>query len=293
MDRIDAWQIFLQVAEFRSFSEAARRSGISAGQVSKQIAALEDRLGVRLFERTTRAVRLTPEGEDRLDGARSLMDAAIELEREGSAASGVTGTVRITAPVIFGSRVLAPAVSRFLKQHDGLNIRLHLTDRRVDLVNDGFELALRIGEPADVSLVGRRLRSVELRLLAAPERVAELGHPKTPEDLQDWPCLIDLNVARPRQWQFERDGEDMTVRVDGRFESDSADVVLEACRQGLGAALVPDFCLGPDCDAGDLVPLLPDWSTPRREVWLLWPPGRHVAPRTRAVVDYLVEALKI
>ncbi len=300
MDRIDAWRLFLLVAELGSFSEAARRAGVSAGQVSKQIAALEASLKVRLFERTTRAVRATAEGTGMVDRARALIEAADALAAPGDERDALTGTIRISAPVIYGTRTLAPALMAFLEAHPGLNVRLILADRRVDLVNEGFDLALRIGEMADGSLVGRKLQTQRLRLMASPDFVARFGPIRAPQDLSRVPCLIDLNVSLPRQWRFARDGEVETVRVDGRFETDSAEVIREACLKGLGVGLIPEFCVSdsdlveaaPTDARGCLVDLLPDWTTPEREAWLLWPPGRYLAPRTRALVDHLIGTLK-
>ena len=295
MDRVDAWRLFLLVAELGSFSEAARRAGVSAGQVSKQIAALEKSLEVRLFERTTRAVRATAEGTEMVERARALIEAADALAAPGEGDGALTGTIRISAPVIYGTRTLAPAIVAFLEQHPGLNVRLILADRRVDLVNEGFDLALRIGEMSDGSLVGRKLQTQRLRLMASPDFLARHGPIRSPQDLARVPCLIDLNVSLPRQWRLVRNGQVETVRVDGRFETDSAEVIREACLKGLGVGLIPEFCVDGTAltDAeGGLVDLLPDWTTPEREAWLLWPPGRYLAPRTRALVDHLVDALK-
>lgn len=288
-DRIDAWDLFLKVAEFGSFSEAARRAGISPGQVSKLISGLEDQLGVRLFERTTRAVRLTDDGAARIDPARALIEAAGRL-RAGEEDDALVGTIRITAPVIYGARVISPLIAPFLDRHPGLSVRLSLSDRRSDLVGEGADLALRIGTLNDSSLVGRKLAAIDLRLLAAPTLLERHPPPADPEGLADMPCIIDLNLPEPRRWSFSRQGEHRSVRIDGRLETDSAEVSLQATRAGLGVGLVPDFCLGLG-PMNDLVDLLAGWQAPQRDVWLLWPSGRHLAPRLRALVDYLSETV--
>lgn len=289
-DRIDAWDLFLKVAEFGSFSEAARRAGVSPGQVSKTISALEDQVSARLFERTTRAVRLTAEGEARLEPARALIEAAGRLRTGEETGDALVGTIRISAPVIYGARILSPLIGQFLNRNPGLSVRLTLTDHRSDLVADGLDMALRIGTLSDSSLRGRKLSTVALRLLASPALIEDRERPRSPAALAALPCVIDLNLPEPRRWTFMRDGDSETVRIDGRLETDSAEVVLQAVSAGVGVGLVPDFCLGPDRLAG-LVTLLPEWEAPARDVWLLWPSGRHLAPRTRALVDYLASTL--
>ncbi|MEM0987156.1 MAG: LysR family transcriptional regulator [Pseudomonadota bacterium] len=289
-DRIEAWDLFLKVAEFGSFSEAARRAGISPGQASKMISALEDQIGVRLFERTTRAVRLTLEGEGRLDPARNLVEAAGRLIAPTTPDEAMLGTIRISAPIIYGARILSPLLTVFMARHPGLNVRLNLTDRRIDLINDGLDLALRIGTLSDTSLMGRKLSSVHLQPLAAAALLDQHQMPQEPADLASCPCIIDLNLAEPRRWSFLKAGAEETVRVNGRFETDSAEAALQATRAGLGVGLIPDFCLAGEQPDG-LMPILETWTVPTRDVWLLWPSGRHLVPRTRALVDYLAKAL--
>lgn len=291
MDRIDAWQLFLDVAEHGSFSEAARRAGVSAGQVSKRIAALEAQLKTRLFERTTRAVRLTDEGAALVERAASLVEAARALEAAPGGQAELSGQIRMTAPVTYGTRSIAPLVADFVAAHPGLSVRLALQDRHVDLIHEGYDLALRISAVADTSLVGRKLGEIQLKLVAAPDFLARHGRPERPRDLAELPCLIDHNLARPRQWRFSRGSEEETVRISGRFEADSAEAIRAACASGLGVALTPDFCVEDELACEDLVDVLPDWQGPTHEIWLIRPPGAYLAPRTRALIDHLVAGL--
>ena len=184
MDRIDAYRIFLTVAELGSFSATARRLGLSTGQVSKQIAALENHLKLRLFERTTRAVRLTNEGANLVSEVTSLVEAAERIEAGGGEeASALTGIIRMTAPVIYGANTVSPLIAEFLAGNPGLSVRLSLSDRRADLVEDGFDLAVRVGEMSDTSLIGKRLKRERITLLASPDYLNARGRPAEPEDL--------------------------------------------------------------------------------------------------------------
>jgi DNA-binding transcriptional LysR family regulator len=292
MDRIDALGLFLAVAETGGFTQAARREGVSAGQVSKQIAALEERLGVRLFERSTRAVRLTGEGESLIEQARSILAMSDAIESLSDDTSSVpTGRVRMTAPLIYGARIIAPALAQLMSIHPALDIRLALSDRAADLVEEGFDLALRIGLMEDSALKGRKLGAAEIKLVAAPNWAAQnrLTHP---DQLTEYGVAIDLNPANPRRWVFERGSDRADVRVSGRFESNSADAVRAMIIGGIGPGLVPEFCVNDDIADGRLIHLLPEWRLPAREIWALWPPGRFMPARVRTVVEHLALAVK-
>lgn len=293
MDRVEALRVFLSVAEHGSFTEASRRLGVSPGQVSKQIAALEAQLKKRLFERSTRAVRLTDEGEGLISTAQQIVDQMDSLTA-GNAVdeTDASGLVRITAPVIYGARRLAPLLSRFLSEHPNISIRLSLSDRKVDLVEDGYDLAVRIGTPNDSGLIGRRLATERLRLMASDSYIQKHGTPTSPQELQLHECVIDLNVAQPRRWRFTKDGETVDVRVNGRFESDSAEAVGAAAEAGLGIAQTPQWCIETGNAPSGMQYVLTDWEAPQPEVWLLWPPGPYLPHRVRRVVDALADYLK-
>ena len=287
MDRIEAFRIFLSVAENGSFTEASRQLGVSAGQVSKQIAALETRLKRKLFDRNTRTVRLTPDGEKLVETAGELVATMdrIETGQENEEADA-TGLIRMTAPVIYGARRLAPLIAEFMSEHPGISVRLSLSDRRTDLLEEGFDLALRIGEHSDTSLIGKRLTTEATRIIASESYLEEHGTPKRPADLSGHDCLIDLNMSQPRRWAFTKGDEVESVRVSGRFESDSADAVRAAARAGLGIGLSPSWCRTEAEDSG-IVSVLNDWHPMRPDVWILWPPGQVLPARARLLVDYL------
>jgi DNA-binding transcriptional LysR family regulator len=288
MDRIDYLRIFLSVAEKNSFSEAARHIGISAGQVSKQIAALETRLKTRLFDRSTRRVRLTPEGEQLIEKARIIVDNLDAIETgHFEETEALTGLVRITVPVVYGAYRIAPLITRFMEDNPSVSVRLSLSDRKTDLIEEGFDLAIRIGKHTDLGLIGRKLADETIRIVASHSYLQKFGVPQTPEELQSHECLIDTNPPEPRRWRFSRGSEEVTVRVDGRFESDSLHAVTAAAQAGLGIAQLPCWCTGQVSDIDNLKVILGDWDTPVPEVWILWPPGRYLPARVRLLIDFI------
>lgn len=292
MDRIESLRVFLSVAEHGSFTEAARRLGISAGQVSKQISALESRLKKRLLERSTRAVRLTSEGDALLNTARDLVTTMDGLE------AGLTesneeahGLVRMTAPVVYGAKRLAPLLASFMADNPAISVRLSLSDRKMDLVEEGIDLAIRIGDHTDLGLIGKRLSTETIALVASRDYLDRTGRPSHPEELQVRDCMIDLNMSQPRKWVFYKGNEEFVARVDGRFESDSAEATEAAARAGLGIAISPQWCARRKAPDPELEHILTEWKLPSPEVWALWPPGRYLPGRVRKLVDYLTETL--
>ena len=293
MDRIDSLRIFLSVAENNSFSEAARQVGISAGQVSKQIASLETLLKIRLFDRSTRRVRLTPEGEQLVEKAQVIIEKFDAIESgHFEESDNMTGLVRVTAPVVYGAYRIAPIISEFMEQNPSVSVRLSLSDRKTDMIEEGFDLAIRIGKHTDLGLIGKKLSNESIRLVASHAYVEKFGKPKTPEELQEHECLIDTNVPEPRRWSLTRNGENRTVRVDGRFESDSLHAVTAAAQAGLGIAQLPCWCTDRVTDTANLQVVLEDWTSPVPEVWVLWPPGRYLPTRVRTLIDFVSEHLK-
>ena len=292
MDRIESLRVFLSVAEHGSFTEAARRLGISAGQVSKQISALETRLKKRLLERSTRAVRLTSEGDALLTTARDLVAKMDSLEAGlQNKADDAHGLVRMTAPVVYGARRLAPLLADFMAGNPGISVRLSLSDRKMDLVEEGIDLAIRIGDQADLGLIGKRLSTESIALVASKDYLDRTGRPSHPEELQARECMIDLNMTQPRKWVFHKGNEEYVARVDGRFESDSAEATEAAARAGLGISISPQWCAGRRDKSLELEHILTDWTLSSPEVWALWPPGRYLPARVRKLVDYLTETL--
>ncbi|TSD83394.1 LysR family transcriptional regulator [Mycobacterium sp. KBS0706] len=291
MDMPGAMIVFAQVVDSRSFSAAAARLGLSKSAVSKQIAKLEDRLGARLLNRTTRTLSPTDAGQDFYERCLRVAREVEEAERAITHLSAEPrGVLRLNAPASFGREYLAPLVPEMLARWPELRIEALFEDRFVDVVAEGFDLVIRITRLQDSSLVARRIASCRRLVCAAPSYLARRGVPRTPAELLQHDCILYSYATDQNEWEFVGpDGRLETVRVDGRLRANNAEVTLAALRAGAGLALSPDFIVGPDIAAGRLVPLLTDYENPFGAIYAVWPHNRNLAPKVRAVVDFLVE----
>lgn len=297
MNRLSDIEVLVQVVQLGSYTAAARDLGISKSYASKQVRALEERLGVRLLHRTTRTVTPTDAGRGFVERCAALLDELDAAEREVAALQdSPRGTLRISAPVSFGTRFIASAIAGFMARYPELSVIMDLSDRRVDLVDDGYDLAVRIGRLQDSSHLARKLAPMRSHLVASPAYVSERGAPSTPEDLRDHPCLVYSIQASPSSWTFhavDREHEEpVRVRVEPRLTSNNGDVLLAAALAGDGVAALPDFFVGELIAEGRLTWLLPGWTTlPGAGVWAVYPAGRFVAAKVSIFVDYLAETL--
>lgn len=291
MDMPGAMIVFAQVVDSRSFSAAAVRLGLSKSAVSKQIAKLEDRLGARLLNRTTRTLSPTDAGQDFYERCIRVAREVEEAERAITHLSAEPrGLLRLNAPASFGREYLAPLVPEMLARWPELRIEALFEDRFVDVVAEGFDLVIRITRLQDSSLVARRIASCRRLVCAAPSYLERHGVPRMPADLARHDCILYSYAADQNEWQFVGpDGRLETVRVDGRLRANSGEVIHAALRAGAGLALSPDFFVGPDIAAGRLVPLLTEYENPFGAIYAVWPHNRNLAPKVRAVVDFLVE----
>lgn len=290
MDRIDTLRLFVSVAELGSFTRAADREGMTPGAASKQITALETRLQARLLERTTRSVRLTDAGEALLERIRPWLNE-FEVIEEGFAeeTAAPAGILRVSAPVDFGAHILMPAIAQFMRQWPALDVRLSLADRMVDLVDEGFDVAVRIGHLGDSSLIAKRLAPACMSLVASPDYLVAAGAPVEPSDLAAHDCIIDRNKPAPQLWKFERDGQTEEVKVSGRLTLNGATAAIEAAAQGAGIACSPAWAARDALAAGRVVPVLPDWDADHRDLWAVFPSSRYLAHRVRLFVDHLAD----
>ena len=286
---LDAVRIFVAVAAQESFSGAARSLGLSKSVVSKQVGRLEQALGARLLNRTTRRVSLTEAGLAFHRGSLEALAAAEAAEAAVSRlAEAPRGRLRISAPVSFSVRHLGPLLTEFLARYPQITLDLTLNDRRVDLVEEGFDLALRIGVLDDSSLIARKLAPSPLVLCAAPAYLARWGAPAAPRDLTDHDCLIYGHQPGPAQWHFQGPDGRRSVRVRGRLEANNGDLLRAAALDGAGIALLPQFIVGGDIAAGDLARLLPDWDCPSPSaIYAVYPTSRQLSPKVRVCIDYL------
>jgi DNA-binding transcriptional LysR family regulator len=284
-------EAFVRVAEAGSFSEAARRLGWSKSVVSRQVSALETRLGARLFQRTTRSLALTEVGEAYFERCSRILADIDEADTSVSSLQAAPrGRLRISAPVSFAVRHLAPLLPLFLDAYPQVDIDLALNDRMVNLVEEGFDLAVRIGKLEDSSLISRQLAVSRRVLCASPDYLRRMGVPKTPDDLAGHCCLSYSNLNPSDEWQFvTADGRRWPVTVHGRMRVNNGDVLREAALAGVGLTIAPSFLCGCDLQAGRLVSLLADYIRQDGAIHAVYPHARHLSPKVRAFIDFLVE----
>jgi len=285
-------EMLVAVVEEGSFTEAAERLNLSRSHVSRQISDLEERFGVRLLNRTTRHVSPTPEGETFAQRCAHLLEEFEEAERAlTQRRTDPVGTLRIAAPMTFGVNHLNPVLADFLAEHEGLRAEVHFSDRKVDLVDEGFDVAVRIGRLKDSSLIVRKIRETGAYICASPDYLATHGRPDHPEDLAHHNCLSYSYLSAGDRWIFERDGEQVVVPVAGALTANNGEALMEAAMRDLGVALCPTFIIGEAIQRGDLVPLFPEWNLPSGSVWVLYPHRRHLAAKVHHFVDFIEDRL--
>ncbi|CAH1648744.1 LysR family transcriptional regulator [Chelatococcus asaccharovorans] len=294
MERLDCDRMFVAVLDAGSFAAAARRLGTSSGHASKLISKLEADLGVQLIKRTTRALSPTEVGQAYYERVKTLLDEFDALDASVRNASGApAGRLRLTAPMSFGATQLVPVLLAFAQAFPDIQLDVDFSDRVVNLVDEGFDAAIRIGKPGDSSLIARRLCDVRVVPLAAPAYLDTRGTPHHPDDLISHECIIDANFRDPLTWPFRRgDGTTLLVPVAGRLRFSNGEACLAAAEAGFGIAYVPSFIAGPSIRAGRVHPLMPDWEMAPHGLFALYPPGRHLALKVRALVDYLVTCFR-
>ncbi len=289
MDRFDEISAFAAVADARSFTQAARRLGVSNAQVSKLVARLENRLGARLLNRTTRDVSLTDTGRAYLERARSLLEDFETLESSVRDQSGPRGLLKISVPVSFGANQLTPALLDFAAAYTEVSLDVSSTDRMVNLVEEGFDVAVRIGQLPDSSVIARKLAAVRLVTCASPAYLQAAGAPATPDELAQHEAILDNNMSDPTVWVFGGPNDQQAVRVHGRLRFGGADACVAAARRGLGIIRTPAFAAAEDLRAGRLMPLLCPFESQLIYVHAAYPHARHLAAKVRAFVDFLAE----
>ncbi len=294
MDLLAALKSFVRLAETGSFSAVAREAGATQPAISRQISALEEHLGARLVQRSTRSLRLTEDGQGLLVHARHILDAVAEAEAAiGRQRSTPSGLVRLGAPAVFGRLYLAPQLGRLLALYPELAVELALSDDVSDLVHEGLDLALRVGDIADVSLVARRVGSFTVAALASPDYLAANGVPRHPEDLSTHQCILFTRSTEPNTWRFAGTDGPLAVEVQGRLRVNSIEAAVAAAVAGAGIALLPTWLIRDELASGALQRILTGTQTQRRPISLVYPSRRFLAPRTRAVIDFLVAEFRL
>lgn len=293
MDPLAGMAVFARVVEEKGFTAAARSLNLSKAAVSKQVARLEDRLGVRLLNRSTRRLGLTEAGRDYYERAQRIL-AEVE-DAEQAASSRLVhprGLLRVNAPVSFGQSYLTPILPGFMQRWPELKVELTLIDRFVDLIDEGFDLAVRVAVPGSSPLIARRLCAARHVVCAAPSYLAARGTPQRPADLARHDCLLYSYLTSGDEWRFlGPDGRAFGVRVDGPLRANNGDALRHAAAAGLGVLYAPDFLVAELLGSGGLVPVLADWRTPELLIQAVYPPGRPLGAKVRVFIDFLVERL--
>jgi len=284
MNRWEGLDEFVAVAECGQFSAAAERLGLSSSQVSRQIARLEERLHTRLFYRTTRKVALTEAGQTFLQHCQRLQDAREEaLNAIGDLGSEPKGLLRMTCAVAYGERFIVPLVTAFMARHPRLSVDIELSNRTLDLVQDGFDIAIRLGRLPDSRMLATRLAPRRMYLCASADYLQHYGRPHSLSELARHNCLIGSSDV----WTFQLEGREASQRVNGNWRCNSGQAVLDAALAGLGLCQLPDYYVLEHLRSGALVSLLANHQPPNTAVWALYPQQRHLSPKVRQLIDAL------
>lgn len=289
----EAWSIFACVVEHKSFTAAAASLGLSKPTVSKAITRLEIQIGAPLFHRTSRRLSLTESGAKLVDHARRILAEGHSAEEAASdEANEPAGLVRLAAPMSFGLSHVGPVVAQFLCDYRSISVDMQLSDAKVDLIGEGFDIGLRIAAMPDSSLRARKLRDVKTHIVAAPSYLKQRGSPRHPAELGEHEMLRYSLLATPDHWRFTNfEGEEVTVRPRGRLRVNNGEAMLPSLRLGHGIAVLPDFIIDDDLASGSVVPILSGWSVPRAALHLVTPPGTIRPKRVTVLIDYLTQRL--
>ena len=291
MDRFAAITAFARVVEAGSFARAAERMGVSVSAVSRQVAELEAHLDVRLLNRTTRRLSLTESGQAFFDRSVQLLADLDEAETAVTSASILPrGTLRLTCSATFGSRHLAPAIADFAARHPQMRFDVELSERFVDLVDEGFDLAVRIGGAGGQNVVARKVGATRVGCCASPSYLERFGEPREPEELAKHHCLSYEYLPTRNVWTFrDPKGGERSVRIGGPVHSNNGRFLVGLAAQGIGISREPDFISAPDVRAGRLKPILRQFESPPLPIYVVYPSRRHLSAKVRAFTEFLAE----
>jgi DNA-binding transcriptional LysR family regulator len=291
MDLISAMRTYRQVVDSASFTAAAQALGLSKAAVSKQISDLEAHLGAALLHRTTRRLNVTEAGQLYFERCQRLLDELDTAEAEmRNLQAEPSGRLKISAPGNFGEAVLGPIICELQKRYPKITLQIELSNRFVDLLEEGFDAALRIRTTLpDSSLIVRRLCAVDRVAVAAPAYLKKHGVPKHPRDLADHNCMIYTLSTAPYDWTFNTPNGPHTVRVGGTIQSNNSQLLVEPLRAGSGIALLPAFSVGADIQSGKLKRILDQFPVDRHDLYVVYPHNRHLSPKVRVLVDLLAD----
>ena len=294
MDRLTEMEAFATVVDQGGFTDAARKMGISKSAVSKHVSSLETRLGARLLNRTTRRVSPTEIGLAYYDRARRVLNDAGEADAlVSSMQSAPSGLLRISVATDFGVNHMSPILGEFLADYPEITVNMVLNNRYVELISEGFDLAIRIGEMEDSSLRARKLTETTKRLIAAPSYFEQFGRPEKIDDLNEHKLLHYSNNSAGNVWKLTApSGEKRQVRTQGWLTVNDGQSLLNACVSGLGIAYLPSFLYADALDTGLVVDAMPELPMESQGIYAVYPPGRYTQPKVRTFIDFLVDAFK-
>jgi DNA-binding transcriptional LysR family regulator len=293
MDRLAAMEAFVLVVDSGSFSAAARRLNVGQPAISKTVAQLEDRLGVKLLVRSTRGLAPTEAGLNFYERARRSIEEADEAELAArGAGQGLAGKLRICAAVTFARLHLMPRLPEFLARHPDLEMEVVLDDRSVDLVQEGIDVALRMGRLADTALTARRIATTRHAVIGTTAYFARAGEPKSPGDLIAHEAVIYSQSSGGAVWTFKRDGAELAVTVHGRLHVTAAEGVRAAVLADAGIAIASEWMFAPELVAGTVKAVLQDWNLPPMDLWAVYPAGRAATTKARTFVAFVEEVLR-
>ncbi|MEH6768238.1 MULTISPECIES: LysR family transcriptional regulator [Psychrobacter] len=279
---------FVYVAEYESFTKAAKKIGISTAQVSRQVSALEQRLNIKLLYRTTRKVSLTEEGRVFYQHCRGVLDGLDAAEQAvTNLQSKPQGMIKLTTPVTYGEQQLMPLVNDFMVQYSDIEVTAFLSNQQVDLIEEGYDLAIRIGKLRDSTMMAKKLSSRTNFVCAAPSYIEKYGIPHSLTELGQHNCLL----GTLDYWHFKESGKEKNIRVTGSVRYNSGYSLVDAAIKGLGIVQLPDYYVQKHLESGELVSLLDNLREPEEAIWALYPHNRHLSPKIRLLLDYLAAHL--
>ncbi|SKD00144.1 transcriptional regulator, LysR family [Burkholderia sp. CF099] len=292
MDRLAAMEIFVSVAEAGSFSAAAKRMNVGQPAISKSVAQLEERLGVRLILRSTRGLTMTDAGQRFYEHAKRAIQEADDAEQVVRHASdSLSGKLRVSAAVTFACLHVLPSLDAFLSRHPKLEIDLKLDDRIIDLLEEGMDVALRMGALTDSSMTARRIGRSPRLVVGTPDYFSSAGVPTTPAELERHQAIVYSQGGGGETWTFRQNDSDVDVTVSGRVRVSAAEGMRTAVLNGMGLAIASRWMFSPELASGEVEAVLTDWTLPAVDLWAVFPSGRLVTAKARAFVEFVEEAL--
>ena len=288
MSRWEGFEELVKIVEIGSFSGAARAMGVSKGHVSQRISQLEERLGVRLLHRTTRKLSVTELGNLYFRRCKQVIEDLDEIEQAVSEyQQRATGVLKISCPNLLGERHVVPAIAEFLTEHSTLEIELNFYSRKVDLVEDAYDVAIQVGKRTDINVVNKALAKTTFQLVATPRFLNRYGTPEKPSDLKHLSCVMFTEYGVSKPWKFVRADEQVSVTGLCRWHSNNGHCLLAAARDSLGLAYLPDYYVAEDITNGRLVRVLEEWGGIERDVVAIYQHRRHLSAKVKLFVDFL------